>query len=41
MISLLYARLFGGARRLREANERLRQEVAAHEATLRELQGAR
>jgi two-component sensor histidine kinase len=41
MISMLFAKLFGGARRLREANERLRREVAAHEATLRELETAR
>src|SRR5215471_15873080 len=41
MISSLFAKLFGGARRLREANERLRREVAAHEATLRELETAR
>jgi two-component sensor histidine kinase len=41
MISILFARLFGGAPKLEEANERLRQEVAAHEATLRELQTAR
>jgi len=33
--------LFGAARRLREANDRLRREVAAHEATLRELEVAR
>ncbi|HXW26649.1 MAG TPA: HWE histidine kinase domain-containing protein [Xanthobacteraceae bacterium] len=41
MISLLFARLFGGARKLEEANERLRREVTAHEATLRELEAAR
>jgi two-component sensor histidine kinase len=41
MISMLFAKLFGGARKLREANERLRREVAAHEATLRELERAR
>jgi PAS domain S-box-containing protein len=41
MISMLFTKLFGGARRLREANERLRREVAAHEATLRELESAR
>jgi two-component sensor histidine kinase len=41
MISMLFANLFGGSRRLREANERLRREVAAHEATLRELESAR
>ena len=41
MISTLFANLFGGARKLREANERLRREVAAHEATLRELETAR
>src|SRR5215470_12179973 len=41
MISTLFAKLFGGPRRLREANERLRREVAAHEATLRELETAR
>jgi PAS domain S-box-containing protein len=41
MISTLFANLFGGSRRLREANERLRREVAAHEATLRELETAR
>jgi PAS domain S-box-containing protein len=41
MISMWFANLFGGARRLREANERLRREVAAHEATLRELETAR
>jgi two-component sensor histidine kinase len=41
MISTLFARLFGGARKVEEANERLRQEVAAHEVTLRELQSAR
>lgn len=41
MISMLFAKLFGGARRLREANERLRREVAAHEATLGELETAR
>jgi PAS domain S-box-containing protein len=41
MISTLFANLFGGARKLREANERLRREVAAHEATLRELESAR
>src|SRR5215471_17134913 len=41
MISMLFGKLFGGARRLREANERLRREVAAHEATLRELETAR
>jgi two-component sensor histidine kinase/PAS domain-containing protein len=40
MISILFARLFGGARKLQEANERLRREVAAHEATLRELETA-
>ncbi|HMF27623.1 MAG TPA: PAS domain-containing protein, partial [Candidatus Cybelea sp.] len=38
---MLFAKLFGDARRLREANERLRREVAAHEATLRELETAR
>jgi two-component sensor histidine kinase len=41
MISTLFANLFGGARKLREANERLRREVAAHEATLLELETAR
>ncbi|HYS49542.1 MAG TPA: hypothetical protein VEM36_12295, partial [Xanthobacteraceae bacterium] len=41
MISMLFTRLFGGARKLTEANERLRREVAAHEATLRELETAR
>jgi two-component sensor histidine kinase len=41
MVSTLFANLFGGARKLREANERLRREVAAHELTLRELEGAR
>src|SRR6202007_1262032 len=41
MISILSANLSGGARKLREANERLRREVAAHEATLRELETAR
>jgi len=41
MISTLFANLFGGSRKLREANERLRREVAAHEATLRELEIAR
>ena len=41
MISTLFANLFGGARKLREANDRLRREVAAHEATLRELETAR
>jgi two-component sensor histidine kinase len=41
MMSILFAKLFGGARKLREANERLRREVAAHEATLRELETAR
>jgi two-component sensor histidine kinase len=41
MISTLFARLFGGPRKLREANERLRREIAAHEATLRELETAR
>jgi two-component sensor histidine kinase/PAS domain-containing protein len=41
MISMLFARLFGNARRLREANDRLRREVAAHETTLRELAWAR
>jgi two-component sensor histidine kinase len=41
MISTLFARLFGGAGKLQEANERLRREVAAHEATLRELETAR
>ena len=40
MISTLLARLFGGARKLQEANERLRREVAAHESTLRELETA-
>jgi PAS domain S-box-containing protein len=40
MISILFAKLFGGARKLREANERLRREVAAHEATLRQLETA-
>ena len=40
MISMVFAKLFG-TRRLREANERLRREVAAHEATLRELETAR
>jgi PAS domain S-box-containing protein len=38
MISVLFSRLFGGARKLRDANQRLRREVAAHEATLRELE---
>src|SRR5262245_9239999 len=33
-------RFFGAARQLKEANERLRREVAAHEATLRELEAA-
>ena len=41
MISTLFANLLGGARKLREANDRLRREVAAHEATLRELESAR
>src|SRR5215470_16620454 len=41
MFSALFANLFGGARKLREANDRLRREVAAHEATLRELETAR
>jgi PAS domain S-box-containing protein len=41
MISFLFSRLFGGARKLQEANERLRREVAAHEATLRELEASR
>jgi PAS domain S-box-containing protein len=41
MISTLFANLFGGARKLREANDRLRREIAAHEATLRELESAR
>jgi two-component sensor histidine kinase len=41
MISTLFAKLLGGPRKLREANERLRREVAAHEATLRELEIAR
>src|SRR5580704_2878939 len=41
MISTLFARLFGAARKFEDANERLRREVAAHEATLRELETAR
>src|SRR5215472_8469909 len=41
MIYIVFAKLFGGARKLHEANERLRREVAAHEATLRELETAR
>lgn len=41
MIAAMFRRLFGAARRLREANDRLRREVAAHEATLRELEAAR
>ena len=40
MISSLLDRLFGTARQLKQANERLRREVAAHEATLRELEAA-
>jgi two-component sensor histidine kinase len=41
MISSWFANLFGGTRKLQEANELLRREVAAHEATLRELETAR
>jgi PAS domain S-box-containing protein len=41
MISIPFAKLFGRARKLREANERLRREVVAHEATLRELETVR
>lgn len=41
MISTLFAKLSGGSRKLREANDRLRREVSAHEATLRELETAR
>jgi two-component sensor histidine kinase len=41
MISTWFANLFGGTRKLQEANELLRREVAAHEATLRELETAR
>src|SRR5712691_10566257 len=41
MISMLFARLFRGALKLTEANDRLRREAAAHEATLRELETAR
>src|SRR5262249_50101511 len=41
MISTLFANLFGGARKVRGADERPRREGAAHEASLRELETAR